>query len=203
MGASAPISLAMFDRLANSAVIVVLNRMLSRESWAREKLAPFAGRVARFDAAPFSVTLQVAADGTFSAADSGEPAVTIAAALSSLPLALFDPQAAMRDVRLAGDAEFAQALAFVLQNLRPEPEEELSRFVGDAAAERIVGLMRTSATQWKQMAESMLDTTAHYVVHEDPMIVGREDLEAFGRDVNALRDAVARVEKRIRALMPA
>ncbi|MBC8118307.1 MAG: sterol-binding protein, partial [Burkholderiaceae bacterium] len=82
----------------------------------------------------------------------------------------------------------------------PEPEEELSRFVGDAAAERIVGLMRTSAAQWKQMAESTLDTTAHYIVHEDPMIVGREDLEAFGRDVNALRDAVARVEKRVNAL---
>lgn len=193
----------MFDRLANSAVIAVLNRMLSRENWAREKLAPFAGRVARFDAAPFAVTLQVAADGTFTAADASEPAVTIGVALSSLPLALFDPQAAMRDVRLVGDAEFAQALAFVLQNLRPEPEEELSRFVGDAAAERIVGLMRASAVQWKQMAESMLDTTAHYVVHEDPMVVGREDLEVFGRDVNALRDAVARAEKRIRALMPA
>jgi ubiquinone biosynthesis protein UbiJ len=177
--------------------------MLRREAWAREKLAPFSGQIARFDAAPFSVTLQIAADGTFAATESGEPAVTIGVALSSLPLALFDPQAAMKDVRLVGDAEFAQALAFVLQNLRPEPEEELSRFVGDAAAQRLVGLMRTTASQWKQMAETMLNTTAHYVVHEDPMIVGRADLQSFGREVNELRDAVARAEKRVTALTPA
>lgn len=187
----------MIDQIASSTAIAVLNRMLSREAWAREKLAPFAGRSARFDAAPFGLTLQVAEDGTLAAADQGEPAVTIGVALSSLPLALFDPQAAMKDVRLSGDAEFAQALAFVLQNLRPEPEEELSRFIGDAAAQRLVGFLRASASQWKQIAESMLDNTAHYVVTENPMVVGRDELDSFNQDVNRLRDTVARVEKRI------
>lgn len=187
----------MIDQIANSAVITLLNRMLVREGWAREKLAPFAGRQARFDAAPFAMTLKIADDGTLTASDKGEPAVTIGVALSSLPLAMFDPQAAMKDVRLSGDAEFAQALAFVLQNLRPEPEEELSRFFGDAAAQRMVGFMRASASQWKQMAENMLDNTAHYVVTENPMVAGRDDLEAFSQDVNQLRDAVARIEKRI------
>jgi len=187
----------MIDQVASSTAITLLNRMLSREAWAREKLAPFAGRSARFDAAPFGLTLQVADDGTFAAADQGEPAVTIGVALSSLPLALFDPQAAMKDVRLSGDAEFAQALAFVLQNLRPEPEEELSRFIGDAAAQRLVGFLRASVSQWKQIAEGMLDNTAHYVVTENPMVVGRDELDVFNQDVNRLRDTVARIEKRI------
>lgn len=187
----------MIDQFASSAAIAVLNRMLAREQWARDKLAPFAGRSARFDAAPFTLTLQVADGGTFAAADPGEPAVTIGVALSSVPLAMLDPQAAMKDIQLSGDAEFAQALAFVLQNLRPEPEEELSRFIGDAAAQRLVGFMRASASQWKQIADNMLDSTAHYVVTENPMVVGRDDLEAFNQDVNRLRDAVARVEKRI------
>lgn len=187
----------MIDRIASSTAITVLNRMLAREAWAREKLTPFAGRSARFDAAPFGLTLQVADDGTFAASVGGEPAVTIGVALSSLPLAMFDPQAAMKDVRLSGDAEFAQALAFVLQNLRPEPEEELSRFIGDAAAQRLVGFLRASASQWKQIAENMLDNTAHYVVTENPMVVGRDELDAFNQDVNRLRDTVARIEKRI------
>ena len=114
---------------------------------------------------------------------------------------MLDPQAAMKDVRLSGDAEFAQALAFVLQNLRPEPEEELSRFIGDAAAQRLVGFMRASASQWKQIADNMLDSTAHYVVTENPMVIGRDDLDVFNQDVNRLRDAVARVEKRIDRLV--
>jgi len=187
----------MLQELANSAAIAALNRMLAREAWAREKLAPFTGRSARFDAAPFSITLNISENGTFSAAGEEEPAVTVAVALSTLPLALTDPAAAMKDVRLAGDAEFAQALAFVLQNLRPEPEEELSRFVGDIAAQRIVGLLRLSASHWRDLAERMLDNTANYFVTEDPMLVPRAEVEAFNQDVDRLRDDVARLEKRI------
>ena len=187
----------MIDQIANSTAVALLNRTLAHEQWARDKLVPFAGRSARFDAAPFALTLQVTDVGTFAVADNGEPAVTIGVALSSLPLAMLDPQAAMKDVRLSGDAEFAQALAFVLQNLKPEPEEELSRFIGDAAAERLVGFMRASASQWKQIAENVLDNTAQYVVTENPMVVGREELESFNQDVNHLRDDVARIEKRI------
>lgn len=187
----------MLQELANSAAIAALNRMLAREAWAREKLAPFAGRSARFDAAPFSITLNISEDGSFSAAGEEEPAVTVAVALSTLPLALTGLAAAMKDVRLAGDAEFAQALAFVLQNLRPEPEEELSRFVGDIAAQRIVGLLRLSASHWRDLAERMLDNTANYFVTEDPMLVPRGEVEAFNQDVDRLRDDVARLEKRI------
>jgi mono/diheme cytochrome c family protein len=51
-----------------------------------------------------------------------------------------------------------------------------------------------------QVAENMLDNTAHYVVSENPMVVGRDDLDSFSQDVNQLRDAVARAEKRIELL---
>lgn len=189
----------MIDRLPNQAAVAVLNRMLGREAWAREKLAPFAGRVVRLEAPPFSLQWAVAEGGTLAASDDddGAPAVTIGLALSSLPFALLDPQAATKDVRLQGDAEFAQALSFVLQNLRPEPEEELSRFVGDAAAMRIVGLVRLSASHWRELAERMLENTANYIVTENPMVVGRDEVTAFVQEVAQLRDAVARLEKRI------
>lgn len=190
----------MLQELANSAAIAALNRMLAREAWARAKLLPFAGRSARFDAAPFSLFLSITDDGTFGAAGDEAPAVTVAVALSTLPLALTDPPAAMKDVRLEGDAEFAQALAFVLQNLRPEPEEELSRFVGDIAAQRIVGLVRLSASHWRDLAERMLDNTANYFVTEDPIVVPRTEVDAFNQDVDRLRDDVARLEKRIEML---
>ena len=187
----------MIDRLLNQAAVAALNRMLGREAWAREKLAPFAGRVVRFEAPPFSLQWAVAEDGTLATDDSGVPAVTIGLAVSSLPFTLLDPQAATKDVRLQGDADFAQALSFVLQNLRPEPEEELSRFVGDAAAMRIVGLVRLSASHWRELAGRMLDNTANYIVTENPMVVGRDEVAAFVQEVARLRDDVARLEKRI------
>jgi ubiquinone biosynthesis protein UbiJ len=187
----------MIEQWLNEAAVAVLNRMLGRESWARAKLAPFAGRVVRFEAAPLSLQWTVADDGTLAAAADDPPSVTVGLALSSLPFAVLDPQAATRDVRLDGDAEFAQALSFVLQNLRPEPEEELARFVGDAAATRIVGFLRLSASHWRQLAERMLDNAAHYVVTENPMVVARDEIASFVQDVSHLRDDVARLEKRI------
>lgn len=187
----------MVEQLVNPTVVALLNRMLEREAWAREKLAPFAGRVVRLEAPPFALQWSVRDDGMLAAADDGVPAVTIGLALSSLPFALLDPNAATRDVKLQGDAEFAQALSFVLQNLRPEPEEELSRLVGDAAATRIVGLVRLSASHWRQLAERMLDNAANYIVAENPMVVGRDEVATFVQDVARLRDDVARLEKRI------
>ena len=187
----------MIEQLTTAAAVSVLNRMLARESWARDRLAPFAGRTARFEAPPFALALKVAEGGEFADAQRAEPVVTVGLDLAALPLALGDPQAALRNVSLKGDAEFAQALAFVLQNLRPEPEEELSRFIGDAAAQRIVGLLRLSASHWRQLAERMLDSSAHYLVTENPMLVGRAEVDEFNAAVASLRDDVARLEKRV------
>jgi ubiquinone biosynthesis protein UbiJ len=187
----------MIEELTTAAALSVLNRMLARESWARERLAPFAGRAARFEAAPFGLSLKVDEAGRFADAAGGEPAVVVGLDLASLPLALGDPQAALRNISLKGDADFAQALGFVLQNLRPEPEEELSRFVGDVAAQRIVGLLRLSASHWRQLADRMLESGAHYFVTENPMLVGRSDIDDFNAAVIRLRDDIARLEKRI------
>jgi ubiquinone biosynthesis protein UbiJ len=184
------------DRLATEAALAVLNHLLAREPWAREKLAPFAGRSARIGAGPFAVALAVA-DGGMLAAAQGEPDVSVAVAMDSLPAMLLDPGAAMRKVRLAGDAEFAQALAFVLTNLKPDAEEELSRFVGDAAAVRIVDTVRAVLAQVRVGGERLAQTTADYFVAENPLLAARAEVEEFGRAVTALRDDVARLEKRL------
>ena len=187
----------MIEQLTTTAALGVLNRMLAREQWARERLAPFAGRVARFEAPPFALAFRIDEGGVFADSERAEPTVTVGADLAALPLALGDPQAMMRNVSLKGDADFAQALAFVLQNLRPEPEEELSRFVGDVAAQRIVGFLRSSASHWRELAERMLENSAHYLVTENPMIVGRDEVGEFNAEVARLRDDVARLEKRV------
>jgi ubiquinone biosynthesis accessory factor UbiJ len=187
----------MIEKLTTTAALGVLNRMLAREQWARERLAPFAGRVARFEAPPFALAFRIDEGGVFADSERAEPAVTVGADLAALPLALGDPQAMMRNVSLKGDADFAQALAFVLQNLRPEPEEELSRYLGDVAAQRIVGFLRSSASHWRELAERMLENSAHYLVTENPMIVGRDEVSEFNAEVARLRDDVARLEKRV------
>lgn len=189
----------MLDQLASQAAVAVLNRLLAREAWARERLAPFAGRVARIEAPPLVLLLGIADGGTFSAG-SGEPHLRIELDSLQLPLAAFDPQALKRNLRVSGDAEFAQALGAVLENLKPEPEEELARYVGDAAAVRIVGFLRALAAQVRQGGERLATTAADYFVAENPLLATRAEADAFARDVAALRDDVDRLAKRIELL---
>lgn len=186
----------MLDQIASGAAAAALNHMLAREPWARAALAPFAGRSARLQALPFSVQLAIAADGNFTA-DAGAPAVTIGVDAAALPRVLLEPKAALRNVRLDGDAEFAQALSNVLQKLRPEPEEELARFVGDAAAVRIVSLLRAALAGAREAGSRLAVQTADYLVAENPMLVSRQEMAAFAADVARVRDDVERLAKRI------
>jgi ubiquinone biosynthesis protein UbiJ len=189
----------MLDQFASQATVAVLNHLLAREPWARDKLAPFAGRRARIEAFPIVLLLGVTAGGRFEVG-SGEPHVTIAVDGAQLPMFLFEPQAILRNLRLSGDAEFAQAFSQVMQNLRPEPEEDLARFVGDAAAVRIVGFLRAVAAQVREGGVRLTATTADYFVAENPLVVARAEAEKFGADVVTLRDAVERLAKRIERL---
>lgn len=192
-----PFSLAnVLDQLASNAAAAALNHMLAREPWARERLAPFAGRSARLQALPFSVQLGIGADGNF-IADAGAPTVTLGVDAAALPRVLLEPKAALRNVRLDGDAEFAQALSGVLQKLRPEPEEELSRFVGDAAAVRIVALLRAALAGAREAGSRLAVQTADYLVAENPMLVSQPEMAGFAADVARLRDDVERFAKRI------
>lgn len=191
----------MLDRFASDAAIALLNRLLARERWARERLEPFAGRGARIECGPFAVQLGVRAGGALEATG-GPPDVTISMDPAALPQALLEPRAIMRNVRLDGDAEFAQALSYVLQNLRPEPEEELSRFVGDAVAQRIVGFVRVALAQAQEAGTRLAGAAADYFVAENPLLVGRDEADAFARDVAALRDDIERLAKRIEQLAP-
>jgi ubiquinone biosynthesis protein UbiJ len=184
------------DQIASSAAAAVLNHMLAREPWARAALAPFSGRSARLQALPFSVQIGIAADGNFTA-DAGAPTVTVGVDATALPRVLLEPKAALRNVRLEGDAEFAQALSNVLQKLRPEPEEELARFVGDAAAVRIVALLRAALSSAREAGSRLAAQTADYLVAENPMLVSRQEMASFAADVAGLRDDVERLAKRI------
>lgn len=189
------------DEIPSSAAAAVLNRMLAREPWARGRLAAFAGRSARLQALPFSVQLGIVADGSF-VADAGTPTVTLSVEAAALPQVLLEPKAALRNVRLDGDAEFAQTLSDLLQKLRPEPEEELSRFVGDAAAVRIVALLRAAFAGAREAGSRLASTTADYLVTENPMLVARAELNAFAEQVTRLRDDVERLAKQIELRTP-
>ncbi len=189
----------MLDAFASQSVVAWYNRLLLREPWACAALAPHAGATARIEAGLVSVFLAVVPGGTL-AVGSGTPSVTIALDPGALAGSLFDRSAALRDVRVSGDAAFAQVLTDVLQKLRPDPAEDMARWLGDAPAERIVKTVSAAMAQLREAAERATRQGADYFVAENPLILGRQDWDAFTQELAALNTRLAGLEERVRAV---
>ncbi len=189
----------MLDAFASQSVVAWYNRLLLREPWACAALAPHAGATARIEAGLATVFIAVAPGGTL-AVGSGTPSVTIALDPGALAGSLFDPSAALRGVRIAGDAAFAQVLTDVLQKLRPDPAEDMARWLGDAPAERIVKTVSAAMAQLREAGERAARQGADYFVAENPLILGRQEWDAFRAELSALGVRLASLEERIGAV---
>lgn len=197
---------ARLDARAGSLLAVALNHLLSQEPWAANSLRSFAGRTVRFDLAPLQINLLIMPDGQVSQAPSGaEAAVTVAVPLSAMPVIAADYANAgqagvMKHVRLEGDAELANTVSQLVRHLRWEVAEDLSRVVGDVAAQRMVSGAARLHGYALQTLRGLRDSVAEYLTDERPTLVRPAELERLSSDVTDLRNALARFEKRLERL---
>ena len=182
-------------------MLAAINHLLGQSAWAREKLAPFAGHAAQIKLPPFEAAFLIGADGCISEPSAGaELEVSISLPAATPLLALQGKDAVMRAARIEGSAEFAEALGFVIRNLRWDAEEDLSKIVGDIAAHRIVGGAREFAGAQQRAAQNLAENLAEYFTEEQPLIARRDAVADFSADIDRLRDDVARLEKRLQRL---
>ncbi len=178
-----------------------INHLLRTNSWALDVLKPHAGRVACFDNGPLSVMMAVTASGEVAdAAQDAVADVTVRVTPGLTLRIMARDTSAWGEVKVEGDAEFAVTIHHVVSNLRWDIEEDLSRVVGDIAAHRMAGAGR-KLDQWgRQSADNLARSFGEYWTEEQPLIASKHEVEAFVRDVDVLRDDLARVEKRVELL---
>jgi len=186
---------------------IFINHVLRQQTWARDALARHAGRSLRLSAPPFGLGLKITQAGEVEALPSGIGAgadaaadVTLSVAATRVPLLFIDPETAMKDVRIEGDAEFAQTLARLAREVRWDVEEDLSRVLGDIPAHQMMRFARAFAAWGREAGKRLAETTTAYLIDEDPTLVRQSAVEQFGREVAELRDTCARLEKRLELL---
>jgi ubiquinone biosynthesis protein UbiJ len=179
--------------------LAAINHVLRGADWARERLAPFSGRIIRIEVTPFAAIIRIEADGTLSEApnDSVPIASVRLGPITAARLLIMHDETARKDVQVDGDAALAAALTGVLTTIRWDVEEDLSRVVGDIAAHRMVdagsGFVRWQASAAANLAQSV----SEFITHERPLVASREAVSDFVQAVDAIRDDVERLEKRI------
>jgi ubiquinone biosynthesis protein UbiJ len=178
-----------------------INRLTGATPLARQRLARFAGKTAVFRVGPLPVSLTVQTTGeVLPAMDQAAADLEVRISPFLLPRLAAHDEAAYRDVETTGDVEFAGEVAFLAKHLRWDAEEDLSKVVGDAAANRLVGAARGAAAWGKDASGRLAAGAAEYFTEEDPLIASRVKVEGFVAGVTELRDAVERLDKRIERL---
>jgi ubiquinone biosynthesis protein UbiJ len=132
-----------------------------------------------------------------------EPDVAITGSLVTLAkVARGGGAAELRDGSLdvTGSAAVADAFRALLGYAKPDVEEELSSIVGDAAAHRL-GEFARGIRDWALEAQATLEANVReYLQEESRDLPSRYEVERFKRELNVLRDDVARAEARLRRL---
>ena len=178
-----------------------VNHVLRGSPLALERLRPHAGRTVAFHVGPFALALTVQTTGEVAAAMPGAPRdLDVRVSPFLVPRLVAREEAAFGAIEMQGDAELARDVSFLVRNLSWDVEEDLSRVVGDIAAHRMVGAARGLARWSRDASLRMAQGAAEYWTEESPLVASRVKVEGFGRDVSELRDAVARLEKRVERL---
>jgi ubiquinone biosynthesis accessory factor UbiJ len=174
----------------------VINRVLEREGWAREKLAAHAGRTLRINVGPASRTVAIAADGRFSHGEA-EPDLTLTISPLRLPTLLAQPERWNELVVVEGDAALHATLAELALTLPWFVEEVCARAFGRVAGQQVADIGRRLLALPGYAAERFGESFASYVGEEARLAVGTTEASVFAAEIAALAARVDALAARI------
>ncbi len=181
--------------------VPAVNRLLRANTWALDRLRPHAGKCALLSCPPLALKLRVQDSGELAPAGAETPPDTRidVSAGAMLRMAARD-DTAWAEARVTGDIELAAAIDFIRRNIAWDYEEDLSRVFGDVAAHRMAATARQLDRWGRDTALNLAHAVAEYATYEQPVLASAQAIEAFNREVDDLRDATARLEKRLALL---
>ena len=179
--------------------LAAFNHLLKQHPERRHALAAFAGRRITLQLPLFQVSGVVMSEG-FLAQAQGEPEAHITLNPSALFKRVSGQTLTHHDAVLAGDHDLALAVAKILAGLRWDLSEELSRWLGDVPASRIERRLQQGWQYQKDLQQRLVANVVEYLRDEQSVLANQTAVRAWGREVDELRDATARLEKRLEQL---
>lgn len=180
----------------------IINHLLKSASWARARLVPFAGRTVRFEVTPLATAYTILTTGDVSDTPSPAQADATFTLTPGLAMRILSGDAtAWQSVKVEGDGALAREVLYISQNLKWDVEEDLSRVFGDVVAHRMVTTANDFMRWQRDTARHFAESMSAYWTDERPLVAPKYDIERFVREVDELRDHVARFEKRVDDLL--
>ena len=181
---------------------------------ARNRLGEHAGKTVSVQIGPIdamAMLVRITADGNMEMVGIGAsnhaqtdpsspPDVAFVISPQLIPRLIRGDESAFSEVSFSGDSEFAATLSTIARNIEWDVEEDLSKAVGDIAAHRFVGIVKTMG-EWQLDTKARLtENLAEYLTEEKHAFIPQRCLETLATDNESLRDDVARLEARLAKL---
>jgi ubiquinone biosynthesis protein UbiJ len=191
--------------IAAAAACRGVNHVLKAEPWAMGELARHAGKIILLKLPIGNFCFELTPAGSLvSSTDDEAPSLELdvsAEAMSALAGSSGGlREQAMKSVKITGDADLAQLLGRLAGQIRWEYEEDLARIIGDAPANFAVRQGKKWVSAGKNAATDFVENVVEYVSEERKVLVHKRDFLIRKNELNTLRDAVDRIEKRIQIL---
>ncbi|WP_341667818.1 ubiquinone biosynthesis accessory factor UbiJ [Alcaligenes sp. SDU_A2] len=183
----------------------LLNALLRREDWARERLCAYAGKTVALALGRLRLVYTITSEGGL---DLGHPAVVPDVTLTLPAERLPDLPQVIQDgdfsriaqlMHVQGEAGLANLVSELAAHLRWDAEEDLSKVVGDVMAVRLVGGARQALAGLRDLGRRLAGNTTEYLSQESGLLVSRDELARLREQTESLSSRLDGLERRLDA----
>ena len=178
----------------------IANHILLQNDWMKTELVGFEGNVVLIKISEIKIYFEIDSYGQIFLIDSYEkPDVSIKMNLKSLIDQITIQK--MSGVNLEGNVELAKKLTEVLKKIKWDYENDLSYYIGDAAAASIAKISRSIVTNSKKNITSFAETVIEYWQEEAEILSKKTQIEKYVKQVDLISEDVDRAEQRLDLLL--
>jgi ubiquinone biosynthesis protein UbiJ len=180
----------------------IVNRLLTREAWARDKLAAHAGRTFSVAVGPAAAGFRIAAGGALENAPLAgvTPDLRISVSALRLPSFLADPRQWSQYVVEDGDPQLGGVLKDLAQTLPWFVEQAFAQALGPIAGQRAADAGRRLLAFPGHAAERVSESIGRYVRDESGLLAHGDELRTLTAQTEDLALRVDGLATRVAAL---
>jgi len=178
------------------------NQTIVLDADAARRLKPLDGRSVKLALSGLNIDLFFSGQGDrlrVLAESDVEPDTTILGSPTALlAMSVPDWRSPGSGVRIEGDAGTAQALEKLFKQLDPDIEGLIVRHLGPVLGHQVWRLMLDAASVSRHGSKVAGEQISRYLREESGLLVSREEMNGLTGDIDELREAVDRLEARLR-----
>ena len=175
---------------------LVLNHVLSQNDWMSSRLKKFHNKTILIKISELSIFFKVNKKGLLEhISQVKDPDASI-----SMPINSFINQIIHKEnkgIAIKGDIDLAKEVSEILKKTKWDVEEDLSKIIGDVAANRLGILGGKFLNESKKVTISIAEAFKEYWEEEKPLIAKKTRVQQFLAEIDNINEDVERIEAKI------